>query len=561
MDKAKGSSDSGPAIQKSVSDLEFANTESRPESLNQSQSQPITETTESIIVSRDDRNEPGFSESATAIYHDFKEAVAEYFKPFFKTIEVNALNVVNSFNYTDKSSWIGRITNFYLIPDGPFLYFWIRITIASAYINGLLLSYTAAFREDNSVFFTLSYIIDVIFLLDMYFKFHIAFLSGGYWIIHPKEMALNNMQHLRFKVDVVANFPTDFFIVFFLGEPRDTRLLILALLRLNRWIRTLRMISWFNVQGKHLHSSYELLLAKFFCYLSTLLHTIACVWYALACPSSRICKASSWVSVNGIARNETSTASMYMQSLYWAVTTVTTTGYGDIRPDNNYERSFAALCMLLGTFFFAYASGIITSVIANLDGRRINLQQKVDSMLTYMRDRNVNTNYQRKVVEWYEYQWERNRGIDIQTVFADLPSSFRSDMVLNMNVHIVSRSYFLKTCSASFKRAVAVAMKFTLYTANQYVVHKGDPGLEMYFIVRGRIDTYDEDALFPIRSYTEGAHYGEVQLIVNKRHPHNARATVNTDIYILCKSDLEELFAIFPSDRDLVTQLVTQSER
>jgi CRP-like cAMP-binding protein len=56
---------------------------------------------------------------------------------------------------------------------------------------------------------------------------------------------------------------------------------------------------------------------------------------------------------------------------------------------------------------------------------------------------------------------------------------------------------------------IAVYMKLYLFTANEYVIHKGDLGFEMYFITQGRIDIYaTEDLKKPTASLIEGAHFG-----------------------------------------------------
>ena len=40
----------------------------------------------------------------------------------------------------------------------------------------------------------------------------------------------------------------------------------------------------------------------------------------------------------------------YLSALYWAITTLTSVGYGDITPQNDWELLFCVVCMILGTF-------------------------------------------------------------------------------------------------------------------------------------------------------------------------------------------------------------------
>ena len=67
-------------------------------------------------------------------------------------------------------------------------------------------------------------------------------------------------------------------------------------------------------------------------------------------------------------------------------------GRGGIKGTRNNEIPLKLLFLTLLYLF----SGIITSVISNLDTKRILLQQKLDGMLRYMRGRNVSLMYQSK---------------------------------------------------------------------------------------------------------------------------------------------------------------------
>jgi hypothetical protein len=52
--------------------------------------------------------------------------------------------------------------------------------------------------------------------------------------------------------------------------------------------------------------------------------------------------------------------SLYIAAFYYAVTSMTTVGYGDIRGFNLTERIVAMFLMVLGVLFFSMASGTFT---------------------------------------------------------------------------------------------------------------------------------------------------------------------------------------------------------
>jgi len=51
-------------------------------------------------------------------------------------------------------------------------------------------------------------------------------------------------------------------------------------------------------------------------------------------------------------------------SIYWAITTITTVGFGDIAPKTGLGRVIASLMMLLGWGILAVPTGIVTAEMA-----------------------------------------------------------------------------------------------------------------------------------------------------------------------------------------------------
>lgn len=55
--------------------------------------------------------------------------------------------------------------------------------------------------------------------------------------------------------------------------------------------------------------------------------------------------------------------SLYITAFYFAVTSMTTVGYGDLRAYNLIERVVAIMLMMLGVIFFSIASGTFATII------------------------------------------------------------------------------------------------------------------------------------------------------------------------------------------------------
>ena len=56
------------------------------------------------------------------------------------------------------------------------------------------------------------------------------------------------------------------------------------------------------------------------------------------------------------------------KSIYWAIVTLTTVGYGDITPTSALGQFLAAIVMVMGYSIIAVPTGIVTAVMTRVDG-------------------------------------------------------------------------------------------------------------------------------------------------------------------------------------------------
>ena len=73
-------------------------------------------------------------------------------------------------------------------------------------------------------------------------------------------------------------------------------------------------------------------------------------------------------------------SSRYIYSVYWALTTLTTVGYGDITPTNDAERVYTLIALLIGALVFGYLMTSVGDLVANLDNRANMVNEKLDNI-------------------------------------------------------------------------------------------------------------------------------------------------------------------------------------
>ena len=133
--------------------------------------------------------------------------------------------------------------------------------------------------------------------------------------------------------------------------PQAAPLLIIRLFRILRIFRVLRLLSFMseaNILAGALRDSYRKLVV-FFSLMIITTTIFGCVIYVVEGPA------------NGFDN--------IPKSIYWAIVTITTVGYGDVVPVTVLGRTISAVGMLLGFAIIAVPTGIITAELANKIGR------------------------------------------------------------------------------------------------------------------------------------------------------------------------------------------------
>ena len=153
-------------------------------------------------------------------------------------------------------------------------------------------------------------------------------------------------------VDVLAILPTPLGLVF----PGTRYLLVIRILRVLRIFRVLKLVQFMDeaqAMTRALKSSGRKL-AVFFAVVISLVVIFGSVMYV----------------VEGEAHGFTSIP----RSIYWAIVTMTTVGYGDISPRTALGQAIASVVMLIGFTIIAVPTGIVASEMTRERGREPNTQ-------------------------------------------------------------------------------------------------------------------------------------------------------------------------------------------
>ena len=76
---------------------------------------------------------------------------------------------------------------------------------------------------------------------------------------------------------------------------------------------------------------------------------------------------------------------LYIISMYWGFTTITTVGYGDVVPMTPFERMYTMYTMYCGIALMSIITGKLTTIMHQLTASRGRIEAQLQAVATYCR--------------------------------------------------------------------------------------------------------------------------------------------------------------------------------
>ncbi len=153
-------------------------------------------------------------------------------------------------------------------------------------------------------------------------------------------------------VDILAVLPT-YLSIFFPGTQYFLVIRVLRVLRIFRVLKLVKYVGETRLLMQALRASRRKITVFLFAVLTTV-----------------IIFGSFMYLIEGAANGFTSIP----RSIYWAVVTLTTVGYGDISPQTAFGQTLAAIIMIIGYGIIAVPTGIVTAELTQVYKRSVSTQ-------------------------------------------------------------------------------------------------------------------------------------------------------------------------------------------
>jgi hypothetical protein len=417
----------------------------------------------------------------------------------------------------------------------------------------VIISYQVAFDPNgNHINVIVIYLIDLFFILDIYFNFFTSYSHQGIEFTDPQKIKRHYLRTF-FPIDVIANFPFEL-VVLLIGELSILNVSLVLILRLFRLLRVIRLFKIFHHWSeKSWTNSGILRIQKFLIIILLVIHWIACIWFLTAYVSKF--PLNSWAVRAGIENADSFT--QYLRSLYWAIVTMTTVGYGDITPLRNTEYILTIFVILLGATTYAFMIGNIASLISKIDSVKVNFWNRIDSANQYLRYKKVPEDLNERVRKYYEYIWAKHRGLDQNLFLEDLPESLRLETMQYIARDIIEKVPIFKLSSQNLKDILLISIKPKIYPPDSVIAKEGELGNEIYFLSKGtaQVMTIDKKLYATLK---DGEYFGDISLLLGERRTASVKASSYCEFLLLTKEKFDQIKNDYSEFKDVLKKVSSE---
>ncbi|OQS04106.1 Voltage-gated Ion Channel (VIC) Superfamily, partial [Thraustotheca clavata] len=414
-------------------------------------------------------------------------------------------------------------------PESDIKIKWDLVIAACVVYTTAVVPYRVTFSIDAVGFFALlESAMDCAFFVDIIFSFRTGVINPntGLAIYKKKQIAKSYVKGWFF-IDFISTIPIATVATWLLPQLKANALMttgifrglkLARLLKLARMHKISRMVSKWEEEAFANQSLLSLLKILFFVFF--LAHIVACVWFYTATTNSY-----SWASVVGYLADDHAHKQylQYLASLYWAIVTMATVGYGDIVPKTKQEVIFAMFVMVIGVVMFGFVIGNITALVDNLSASSRMHSQRMTSIKEYIIARDISKEIGKQLLDHYEYYYRHRSVFDEDSILQHLPSVIRHEVVHHVYRKFIARIDFLSEFHEGLVSDMAIAMNPFFVTKEQGIYMQHEIAAHVFFLMKGTavlLKTYTSQlSEVHLMQIGPGMHFGEVELY----HPRYGR--------------------------------------
>ncbi|KAM9385711.1 voltage-gated delayed rectifier potassium channel KCNH8 [Pholidichthys leucotaenia] len=432
-------------------------------------------------------------------------------------------------------------SKFILLHYSTFKAGWDWLILLATFYVAVTVPYNVCFIGDDDLTrsTTVSDIaVEILFILDIVFNFRTSYVSKSGQVIFDARQICIHYLTTWFIIDLVAALPFDLLYSF-----KVSVVSVVHLLKTVRLLRLLRLLQKMDRYSQHSTVVLTLLMSMF----ALLAHWMACIWYIIG-KMEMEANAYSWDigwlhelgkrlespyyatgGVNGTG-NGPSIRSVYITSLYFTLSSLTSVGFGNVSANTDAEKIFSVCVMLIGALMHALVFGNVTAIIQRMYSRWSQYHTRTKDLKDFIRVHHLPQSLKQRMLEYFQTTWSVNNGIDSNELLKDFPDELRSDITMHLNKEILELSLFA-SASRGCLRSLSLHIKTSFCAPGEYLLRQGDALQAIFFVCSGSMEVLKDGMVLAI--------LGKGDLIGANLSLDNRVIKTNADVKALTYCDLQ----------------------
>ena len=256
--------------------------------------------------------------------------------------------------------------------------------------------------------------------------------------------------------------------------------------------------------------------------------------------------------------------SQYLHSVYWAFTCLAHSSLGDVVATSIYSQLYNSLVCIFGWFIYAMLFGNISSLVFEFASKlRSKLLDSYNFVIEFIKKKRVDVVFNRQVNDYFNYLWQSNKGNIDSEIIKQLPNSMMCDIQMYRYNSAIVQSQIFKdpegNINQQLTRTLFRLMEIQYYLIGDCIIKLGDKNYDIYIILEGEVEVINIKGNLVVATLKTGDHFGELNILINaSMRTASVTASKISQIGVICKENLERMFAAYPDWMELLNEIAQQ---
>lgn len=439
-----------------------------------------------------------------------------------------------------------------LNPESQFYSIWSMIILGGLLYTFTLMPWIIAFEdvEIGNGWFIVETLVDLIFFTDICITLNTSYYNKAGDLVSSRWKIFFHYLTGMMVIDIISVFP--FYLVF--NSNHTSQQAVIRVIRLSRAIRILRaskINKIIKILGEtdtfsflNTHQGITRLVGGLF-FVLLLAHFTACIWLF----SAKIDNfgPDTWVTRNN--RQDASNSVLYLCSLYFSCTVLTTVGFGDIKPFTDVEKVISIMWMVCGIGCYSFVVGNLSSVLSSLDQKKAFINEKLKLIHSFAEETMLSEDITIKIGKKVKKAFDKTSLNDDEkiSIVKKLKKDLRYELATKIYDEAIQSIDFFKSKDKTFVADIVPMLNFLAVKKKKLVYDKHKYADEMYFIKTGRICFIYGKQKMIFKSMIPGSYFGEIELIENTPREFAVASQEDAELLTMSKNVFDYMMSQYPS--------------